>query len=132
MGSEMCIRDRFTARDLARLYAALATPDSFDQPRLLSEATTGEAIRQQTWGRDAVVLLDMRWRLGYHVPMTTAGYVREGFGHFGFGGSGAWGDPASGLGVALVVNRVTGTPFGDTRVLRIGGAALRAARERIA
>ncbi|MGI9643462.1 MAG: serine hydrolase domain-containing protein [Acidimicrobiia bacterium] len=120
----------FTARALARMYAALATPDCFDGPPLLSPETTAKATEIQTSERDAVVLFNMRWRLGYHLAGTTAGVLPQGFGHFGFGGSGAWGDPESGLSAALVLNRVTGTPFGDTRFLRVGGAAVRAARRR--
>lgn len=133
----------FTARSLARMYAALATPDAFDGPPFLSPATLREATRVQTAigvdgdgrsgervGRDAAVLIDMRWRLGYHMAATSTGVLPHGFGHFGFGGSGAWGDPDSGLAVAMVLNQVAGTPFGDTRFLRIGGAAVRAARRR--
>ncbi|MGB0114520.1 MAG: serine hydrolase domain-containing protein [Ilumatobacteraceae bacterium] len=129
----------FTARSLARMYAALATPGDFDGPPLLSPATLAEATREQTTGdgvtgtevgRDASVLLNMHWRLGYHLAGTTAGVLPRGFGHFGFGGSGAWGDPESGLAVAMVLNKVAGTPFGDTRMLRIGGAAVRAAKRR--
>jgi CubicO group peptidase (beta-lactamase class C family) len=138
----------FTARSLARMYAALATPDAFDGPPLLSPATLREATRIQPRlgggdlagsggepgelrvGRDASVLINMRWRLGYHVAGTTAGVLPRGFGHFGFGGSGAWGDPDSGLAVAMVLNKVAGTPFGDTRLLRVGGAAVRAAKQR--
>jgi CubicO group peptidase (beta-lactamase class C family) len=120
----------FTARDLARMYAALATPDSFDEPPLVSAATMELATTIQTSGRDAVVQFPMRWRLGYHLAGTTAGALPRGFGHFGFGGSGAWGDPDSGLAVAMVLNQVAGTPFGDTRLLRIGGAAVRAAKRR--
>ncbi len=120
----------FTARDLARMYAALATPDDFDRPPLVSAATMREVTTIQTSGRDVVVQWPMRWRLGYHLAGTTAGVLPRGFGHFGFGGSGAWGDPDSGLAVAMVLNQVAGTPFGDTRLLRIGGAAVRAARRR--
>lgn len=120
----------FAARDLARMYAALATPGDFDGPPLVSAATTREATAIQTSGRDAVIGFPMRWRLGYHLAATTAGVLPNGFGHFGFGGSGAWGDPDSGLAVALVLNQVGGTPMGDTRLLRIGGAAVRAARRR--
>jgi CubicO group peptidase (beta-lactamase class C family) len=54
------------------------------------------------------------------------------FGHFGFGGSGAWGDPESGLAVAMILNQVGGTPFGDTKMLRIGAAAVRSAERRTA
>jgi CubicO group peptidase (beta-lactamase class C family) len=72
----------------------------------------------------------MRWRLGYHMAGTTRGILPNGFGHFGYGGSGAWADPDRNLAVALVVNRVAGTPFGDLRMLRIGAAAVRAAEAR--
>ena len=120
----------FAARDLARMYAALATPDAFDGPALVSAETMREATAVQTSGRDAVIGFPMRWRLGYHLAATTAGILPKGFGHFGFGGSGAWGDPDTGLAVARVLNQVAGTPVGDTRLLRIGGAAVRAAKRR--
>lgn len=120
----------FTARSLARMYAAIATPDCFDRPRLLSPETTAQATRIQAFERDSVVGFDMRWRLGYHLAATTAGVLPHGFGHFGFGGSGAWGDPETGLAVGFVVNAVAGTPFADLRFLRVGGAAVRSARRR--
>lgn len=120
----------FTARSLARLYAALATPEAFDEPPLLSPAATARATAIQSRSRDVVIGFDMRWRLGYHLAATTAGVLPKGFGHFGFGGSGAWGDPETGLAVGFVVNAVAGTPFGDVRFLRLGGAAVRSARRR--
>ena len=118
----------FTARSLARMHAAIATPEAFDEPRLLSAETTAQATEIQIRARDAVIGFDMRWRLGYHMAATTAGVLPRGFGHFGFGGSGAWGDPDRGLAVAFVVNAVAGTPFGDLRFLRLGGAAVRSVR----
>lgn len=127
----------FTARSLARMYAALATPDDFDLPPLVSAETLREATRIQTTGdgrtgekvgRDAAVMFNMNWRLGYHLVGTTSGVLPRAFGHFGFGGSGAWGDPQSGLAVAMILNQVGGTPFGDTKMLRIGGAAVRSAK----
>lgn len=120
----------FTARSLARMYAAIATPGAFDEPPLLSPETTARATEIQTQERDAVIGFNMRWRLGYHMAATTAGVLPNGFGHFGFGGSGAWGDPETGLAVGFVVNAVAGTPFGDVRFLRLGGAAVRSARRR--
>jgi len=71
----------------------------------------------------------MHWRLGYHRAATIRGTLKEGFGHFGFGGSGAWGDPRRQLAVALVLNSGVGTPFGDLRILQIGAAAVASARE---
>jgi CubicO group peptidase (beta-lactamase class C family) len=130
----------FTARSLARMYAALVTPGDFDGAPLVSADTVREATRIQTTlgargdgrggekvGRDAGVGFNMRWRLGYHVVGTTKGILPHAFGHFGFGGSGAWGDPDSGLAVAMILNQVGGTPVGDTKMLRIGAAALRSA-----
>lgn len=129
-GEIPAINGLFTARDLARMYAALATPDAFAGPPFLTRPTLAEATTTQTTGRDIVVGIPMRWRLGYHLAGTTRGVLPNGFGHFGFGGSGAWGDPDSGLAVAMVLNDVAGTPFGDTRMLRIGAAAVASAARR--
>lgn len=120
----------FTARSLARMYAALAGGGELDGTRLLSESTLREATVVQSTSRDKVVIFPMRWRLGYHVVGTSRGILPNAFGHFGYGGSGAWADPDRDLAVALVVNRVAGTPFGDTRLLKIGSAAVRAADRR--
>lgn len=57
-------------------------------------------------------------------------FTPTGFGRFGSGGSGAWGDPETGLAVAMVLNQVAGTPTGDTRLLGIDGAVVRAAKRR--
>ena len=115
----------FTARSLARMYAALAGGGELDGVRLLSAATLARATEQQAPVAGRVVIpFDMRWRLGYHGVATTRGIPKQAFGHFGFGGSGAWADPRRDLAVALIVNSGLGTPFGDMRILRISGAAL--------
>jgi CubicO group peptidase (beta-lactamase class C family) len=117
----------FTARSLARMYAALAGGGVLDGERFLSTETLRRATEIQATGVDIVVGFRMRWRLGYHLAATTRGIIPNGFGHFGFGGSGAWADPDNDLAVAFVCNRVAGTPFGDTRFLRIGAQARAAA-----
>jgi CubicO group peptidase (beta-lactamase class C family) len=115
----------FTARSLARMYAALAGGGSLDGVRLLTPETLARAIEvQPSPAERAVIPWDMRWRLGYHGVLTTRGIPRRAFGHFGFGGSGAWADPRRELAVALIVNSGMGTPFGDLRVARISGTAL--------
>ena len=115
----------FTARSLARMYAMLAGGGELDGVRILSSGALAKAIeRQIPTRRHAVIPIDMRWRLGYHAVATTRGIPRHAFGHFGFGGSGAWADPSRELAVALIVNGGIGTPFGDTRTARISGAAL--------
>jgi CubicO group peptidase (beta-lactamase class C family) len=137
-GSPECLRvaipaanGLFTARSLAKLYATLANRGEFDGVRLLSGETLDEATTlQKPTGRLSVIPFDMRWRLGYHGVFTTRGIPSTGFGHFGFGGSGAWADPEQDLSVALIVNSGLGSPFGDLRTARIGGAALESARKR--
>ena len=115
----------FTARSLARMYAALAGGGEIDGVRLLSAETLARATEAQGEAPSrAVIPFDMRWRLGYHGVATSRGVPRQAFGHFGFGGSGAFADPSRELAVGLIVNSGIGTPFGDLRIARIGGAAL--------
>jgi CubicO group peptidase (beta-lactamase class C family) len=113
------------------MNAALAGGGAVDGVRLLSAATLVRAtgVQPAPAGR-SVIPFDMRWRLGYHGVFTTLGVPRRAFGHFGFGGSGAWADPSRDLAVALIVNSAMGTPFGDLRIARIGGATLAAANAR--
>ena len=117
----------FTARSLARLYACLAQGGELDGVRLLSHDTIRQATQEQNRGAGRVIPISMRWRLGYHRVFAVRARVPKGFGHFGFGGSGGWADPQRQLAVALTVNSGVGTPFGDTRIARIGGAAVRCA-----
>jgi CubicO group peptidase (beta-lactamase class C family) len=121
----------FTARSLARLYATLAAGGTFDGVRLLSPETVARATQlQSSTGALAVIPFDMRWRLGYHGIFTTQGVPRNAYGHFGFGGSGAWADPSRQLAFALIVNSGMGSPFGDFRTARLSGAALGCANAR--
>jgi CubicO group peptidase (beta-lactamase class C family) len=116
----------FTARSLAKMYAALATDGTVDGVKVLSPETLNEAGRVQDRGRDYVLGLPMRWRLGYHQAFTVGRPAWKAFGHFGYGGSGAWADPETGLSLAFVTNRLGSvtTPVGDVRLPRLGTAAL--------
>ncbi|MCC7078034.1 MAG: beta-lactamase family protein [Acidimicrobiia bacterium] len=120
----------FTARSLARLYAVLACGGSIDGVQIVSPETVRTLSQVQNRRRDLVVFAPMMWRLGYHSVATSAGFHPAAFGHWGYGGSGAWADPKRQLAVALVLNRVAGTPLGDMRMIRIGGAATRCADRR--
>jgi CubicO group peptidase (beta-lactamase class C family) len=115
----------FTARSLAKMYAALAGGGQIDGVRLLSRKTLARATQVQNPTHTRMVIpFDMRWRLGYHGIATTRGMPRRAFGHFGFGGSGAWAEPSRDLAVALIVNSGMGTPFGDLRIPRLSGTIL--------
>ena len=121
----------FTARSLAKLYAAFADDGQHNGVRILSPGRTAIMSEQQWEGRDYCIHIDMKWRLGYHRAFVAAlRQPRTGYGHFGLGGSGAWADPERRLSVAFVTNDMgfATTPFGDTRLARIGAAALKSAR----
>jgi CubicO group peptidase (beta-lactamase class C family) len=120
----------FTARSLARMYACLAQGGELDGVRLLSYDSIRKISEEQNRGAGRVIPVSMRWRLGYHRAFALRARTPSGFGHFGFGGSGAWADPQRQLAVALTVNSGVGTPFGDTRIVRVGGAAARCADKR--
>jgi len=120
----------FTARSLARMYAALAAGGELDGVRLLSRETLARATEVQNRGLGRVIPFPMHWRLGYHRVHALRASMPQAFGHFGFGGSGAWADPDRELSLALVLNSGVGTSLGDTRILRITAAAVGAADRR--
>jgi len=121
----------FTARSLAKMYAALANGGSLDGVTLMSPERVRVASTPQNDRPDIVIVLPMNWRLGYHMAFTDKGIPPHGFGHFGFGGSGGWCDPDTGLAVAFTCNRLGGQAVGDQRMAALGGAAWEAAKLRV-
>jgi len=117
----------FTSRALASLYAVYAGWGELDGVRLFSPERVRQIGEEQNNRRDLVLVMPMRWRLGYHRVLGNYEACPNGFGHFGLGGSGAWADPTRGLAVAMVCNRGTGTPVGDIRLMRLSKVAIEAA-----
>lgn len=120
----------FTARSLARMYAGIAEGGTLDGIRIVAPGTVEAMGEVQSRRADAVVAFPMQWRMGFHLVGTPRGILPHAFGHWGYGGSGAWADPSRRLSAALVVNRVAGTPFGDQRLVQISGSAVAAADRR--
>ncbi len=116
----------FDARSLARIYAMLANGGELEGRRLLAPGAVEKFARIQNTTRGAVIPMPMHWRLGYHRVFTTGPRTPRAFGHFGYGGSGAWCDPSRQLAVGYVVNYGIGTPFGDMRLWKLNTAAIRA------
>ena len=126
------VNGTFTARSLARLYAALGGGGEIDGVRIMSEEHAARLTELQVDQRDYVIKMNMKWRLGYHRAFTAGRPAKRSFGHFGFGGSGGWADPETDLAVGFVTNdnTRTSTPFADIRLVRLGGKALKLARRR--
>lgn len=121
----------FSAEALAKMYAALANEGMVDEKRYLSADRIRQMAEVQTRDRDYVLGIRPNWRLGYHpawlrIPEPPQGSI----GHYGFGGSGAWADPETGLSFAFVSNRLGNAlqPVTDGRMSHVGGAAIDAAR----
>lgn len=125
-GPVPAVNGLFTARSLARLYSAIAEGGAVDGIRILSPEMIPKIGKVQVETRDRVIPIKMGWRLGYHTAFTSRGALNTAFGHFGFGGSGGWADPTRRLSVAMVNNRLGGTPFGDMRIASIGSAVMTA------
>lgn len=117
---------QFTARSLARMYAMLAEGGELDEVRIVSRRRVDAMGEVCSWSRDRVLMLPMHWRPGFHRVFAFGARVPDGFGHFGYGGSGAWCDPVRRLSVALTLNSGVGTLVGDLRIARISRAAVRA------
>ena len=107
----------FSAGALARVYGELANGGGV----LLAPQTANELGRVQVRSADAVLGLPMRWRLGYHHAFAAGRQGPMAFGHYGYGGSGAWADPSLGLSVGFVTNRIgsLSTPLGDLTLMRL-------------
>jgi CubicO group peptidase (beta-lactamase class C family) len=114
----------FSARDLARMYAALANDGSLDGVRLLSAETLRQATTVHTRRLDGILIAPMGWRLGYHGVFSKFGPVSSAFGHAGYNGSGAWASPKHRAAFGFVVNAGGGTPVGDFRMIKLTSSAL--------
>jgi CubicO group peptidase (beta-lactamase class C family) len=115
----------YTARSLARMYAALIAPDGLDGRRLWSPETLARVTLEQNDRRDLVLGVRPCWQLGYHQPFPRRVMSPRAFGFFGMYGSGAWGDPDRQLAVAVVCRNATVSPL-----VRVGRRVVAAADRR--
>ena len=117
------VNGAFSADALARMYGVLANDGEDAGVRLFSPGHTARIGQVHVRSSDAVLGLRMRWRLGYHQAFGTGRDAPNAFGHYGYGGSGAWADPDLGLSVGFVTNRIgsASTPMGDLNLFRLSG-----------
>jgi len=117
-----------SAHGLAKLYAVIANDGEVEGVRLLSPQTVRTLSQVQTRAHDAVIGMRMNWRMGYHRAGAQRYRGDSAFGHYGFGGSGGWADPATGLSFGFVTNElklIQAPVGGDRRIFRLGGLVLR-------
>jgi len=137
------VNGTFDAASLARLYAPLALGGSLDGVHLVAPEILAQATADQNGAVCRVIPFPLRVKLGYHRPISLGLRLRvfghavdlgvpspDAFGHFGFGGSGAWADPERALSVGLVTNCFFGTLPLDLRTVAICTAAAHAADAR--
>jgi len=106
----------FTARALARMYAALANGGQVDGTRLVSESRIPRMQQILTREPDRVILgMRLNKGMGYFMGGKidgvhgAAGPRETAFGHPGAGGSIAFADPEVGLSVAVTINKMQST-----------------------
>jgi len=92
-----------TARGLAKMYGAIANGGHIDGREFLSPEVSAGLTGRPDLRPDRNLVIPLAFNLGYHsLPF---GAMR-GFGHIGLGGSTGWADPASGLSIGFVHNRL--------------------------
>lgn len=105
----------FTARALAKMYAALANGGVVDGVRLVSPERIRAMSAIQTEEPDRVLMMPLPKSIGFFNGGKIAGQHgatgprRTAFGHPGAGGSIAFADPEVGLAVAVTINKMQST-----------------------
>ena len=98
------------ARDLARVYGALARGGTVDGIRMLSAESVARCASEQSFGPDQVLQISTRFGLGFMLPQERPdarfGPSKRAFGHPGAGGSLGFADPEHRVGFGYVMNRM--------------------------
>jgi CubicO group peptidase (beta-lactamase class C family) len=100
------------ARSIAKMYGALARGGEIDGYRVLSAEQIDVARQEQSYGEDAILMMPMRFGLGYHLDIPELQISPTGaiFGHAGMGGSFGYADPDKRIGIGYVMNRMMMPP----------------------
>lgn len=117
----------FTARSLAKIYAMLAHRGIWKDQTSIDPKTFNALSQIQNYKRDRVMPIPMKWRLGYHRILSMGKRAKQGFGHIGYNGSGAWCDPERELSFAYTHNFAAGSITGDYRLWGLTQETLRCA-----
>ena len=108
-----------SAYGLAKLYSLIVPSDP--SLKILKDSTVDAMTRSRIEGRDMVLGVVTRWSAGFimNKHKVIYGPVEESFGHSGFGGSCAFGDPKNKLGISYVMNKMKNNAAGDGRSIAL-------------
>jgi CubicO group peptidase (beta-lactamase class C family) len=114
-----------TARGIAELMGVFASKGRLRDERLVSDAVIAEAMAERVSGPDKVLPFDLSLAAGVMINRGSGHYgpEPEAVGHYGFGGSCGFADPARGLSGAYVMNRQMDVLVGDARAVALIEAA---------
>ena len=107
------------AGGLAKLYSLIVPEDS--NLKLLKDDTVNQMTTMQIEGRDLVLAVQVRWGVGFilNKHKIIYGPIEGAFGHSGYGGSCAFGDPENKIGVSYVMNRMLDNFNADGRSIEL-------------
>ena len=107
------------ARGLAKFYSLIVPEDN--SLKLLQDDTVNQMTTMQIEGRDLVLAVQVRWGVGFilNKHKVIYGPVESAFGHSGYGGSCAFGDPENKIGVSYVMNRMLDNFNADGRSIEL-------------
>jgi len=120
------VNGALSADGLSRLYVPLANGGLGPHGKaFLSPETVKRLGKVQTRGVDRVLGVRMRWRVGFHHAFALGRPGPRALGHYGFGGSGGWGDPDTGASFGFVSSHIGNltTAIGDLAILRLTAVA---------
>ncbi|TCM67000.1 CubicO group peptidase (beta-lactamase class C family) [Acinetobacter calcoaceticus] len=121
------VNGAFSAVSLAKIYAMLANQGQWQGQQLINAEVFEQLSQIQSFKRDRVMPIPMKWRLGYHRVISLGKRAKTGFGHIGYNGSGAWCDPERQLSFAYTHNFPVASITGDYRLWGLTQEALRCA-----
>ena len=107
------------AGGLAKFYSLIVPEDN--SKKLLKDDTVNQMTTMQIEGRDLVLAVQVRWGVGFilNKHKVIYGPVESAFGHSGYGGSCAFGDPENKIGVSYVMNRMLDNFNADGRSIEL-------------
>ena len=107
------------AGGLAKFYSLIVPEDN--SIKLLKDDTVNQMTTMQIEGRDLVLAVQVRWGVGFilNKHKVIYGPVESAFGHSGYGGSCAFGDPENKIGVSYVMNRMLDNFNADGRSVEL-------------